>query len=58
MPSETFRFDTHLLNTELKTVTQTLGTFVLTIVHKDGKPRQLVIEPGKELLHFIITNQR
>ena len=49
MPSKSqASFRHHLLNTELKTVTQTLGTFVLTIVHKDGKPRQLVIEPGKK----------
>ena len=41
-------FRHHLLNTELTQAQINQGTFVFNFKHKDEKPRQLIIEPGKK----------
>ena len=51
-------FRHHLTNTELSAQKSLLGVWVLDFKHKDGKKRQLIIEPGKTHYCLLLLQYR
>jgi predicted ribosome quality control (RQC) complex YloA/Tae2 family protein len=51
-------FRHHLINTELSALQSMLGLWVMDFKHKDGKKRQLVIEPGKKGYCLLLLQYR